>query len=182
MGPIVQLWQAVYKPDAYKQIAISQQDYTTKDPVDQFIYLEMSGVKAIIERVHDQISNIVGVLQGSIMLTPATQAIAEDLLKDQLPGSWEKMYDGPVNPSAWIRSINKKGTALCSLVSRVQQGALFRAPINLSDLLHPETFLNAFRQRSAREQKIAIDELKLVSSFENGKLGKSSIQLEGLYL
>lgn len=68
-------------------------------------------------------------------------------------------------------------------VNRVKQGALLRSPVVLSDLLHPETFLNAFRQRSARQFKVAIDELKLVSSFENGKLDKSaSIALDGLYL
>lgn len=60
---------------------------------------------------------------------------------------------------------------------------MLQKPVNLSDLLHPETFLNAFRQRSARLFKVAIDELKLVSSFENGKLDKqASIQLDGLYL
>jgi hypothetical protein len=53
------------------------------------------------------------------MLTPTIQAIAEDLLKGQLPGSWEKMFDGPTNPSSWLRVINKKGIALCGLVGRV---------------------------------------------------------------
>ena len=43
-------------------------------------------------------------------------------------------------------------------------------PVNLSDLFHPETFLNALRQRSARNLKIAIDELKLVSSFDQSKV------------
>jgi hypothetical protein len=93
------------------------------------------------------------------------------------------MWDGPINPSTWIRIINKKGLALVEWVNRVKQGALLRSPVVLSDLLHPETFLNAFRQRSARQFKVAIDELKLVSSFENGKLDKNaSISLDGLYL
>ena len=118
------------------------------------------------------------------MLTPATQTIAEELMKGQLPITWEKLWDnGPINPSAWIRTLNKKGIAMCGWVQRVQQGSLLNSPVNLSDLVHPETFLNAFRQRSARQFKVAIDELKLVSSFENGKLDKgASIQLEGLYL
>jgi hypothetical protein len=30
------------------------------------------------------------------------------------------------------------------------QGALLKAPISLSDLFHPETFLNALRQKAAR--------------------------------
>jgi dynein heavy chain 2 len=55
--------------------------------------------------------------------------------------------------------------------------------VNLGDLLHPETFLNAFRQKSARAYKVAIDELKLVSSFDKSKIGsQGSIIVEGLYL
>jgi len=55
--------------------------------------------------------------------------------------------------------------------------------MDLSDLFHPETFLNALRQRSARQLKIAIDELKLVSSFEPNKVSKNTcIQLDGLWL
>jgi len=53
----------------------------------------------------------------------------------------------------------------------------------MSELFHPETFLNALRQKSARQLKIAIDELKLVSSFEPKKIPPATaIQLEGLWL
>jgi len=43
------------------------------------------------------------------MLTPTIQKIATELLKGQLPDDWEKMWDGPVNPTNWIRAVNKKG-------------------------------------------------------------------------
>lgn len=56
-------------------------------------------------------------------------------------------------------------------------------PVNLSDLLHPETFLNAFRQKSARMFSVAIDELKLVSSFDQSKLNpEAAIEVQGLWL
>lgn len=55
-------------------------------------------------------------------------------------------------------------------MQRVQQRSLLNSPVCISDLLHPETFLNAFRQKSARMNNVAIDELKLVSSFEQGKI------------
>ena len=44
----------------------------------------------------------------------------------------------------------------------------------MSQLFHPETFLNALRQKSARQLKIAIDELKLVSSFEQKKIAAAT--------
>ena len=68
-------------------------------------------------------------------------------------------------------------------MQRVQQRSLLNSPVCISDLLHPETFLNAFRQKSARINQVAIDELKLVSTFEPGKLqANGSIQVEGLFL
>ena len=39
--------------------------------------------------------------------------------------------------------------------------------ISLADLFHPETFLNAFRQKCARSLKRGIDDLKLACSFED---------------
>jgi dynein heavy chain 2 len=68
-------------------------------------------------------------------------------------------------------------------MQRAEQRTLLAEPINLSHLFHPETFLNALRQKSARQLKIAIDDLKLVSSFERNKLsGATVVQLEGLWL
>lgn len=55
--------------------------------------------------------------------------------------------------------------------------------MNLSDLFYPDTFLNALRQRSARQLKVAIDELKLVSCFEKNKISApTAIQVDGLWL
>ena len=55
-------------------------------------------------------------------------------------------------------------------MQKVKSKQLLDGGVDLSDLFHPETFLNALRQRSARQLKIAIDELKLVASFEPNKV------------
>ena len=56
-------------------------------------------------------------------------------------------------------------------------------PIVLADLLHPETFLSAFRQRSARSLKCGIDDLKLISSFQPGSIkGENIIAIKDLLL
>ena len=128
--------------------------------------MEMVSVKKILAFVNESITSIIKVLQGTEMLTPKIQTEATALLKNSVPQSWEKMWEGPENPSSWIRVLCKKGTQLVQWVQRVQQKSLLSQPICLSDLLHPETFLNAFRQKSARLNSVAIDELKLVSSFE----------------
>lgn len=73
--------------------------------------------------------------------------------------------------------------ALISWVQHVQAKSLLKNGINLSDLFHPETFLNAFRQRNSRIMKVAIDELKLTSDFNNASQAKEgTIILDGLWL
>ena len=76
----------------------------------------MLAVRDLLNRVNDSISSITKVLQGQAMLTPAIQAVATELLKGCLPAAWEKLWDGPTNPTSWIRSVNKKGISLCTWV------------------------------------------------------------------
>jgi dynein heavy chain 2 len=116
------------------------------------------------------------------MLTAQNQKEATELLSGRIPPDWTSRWEGPDDPNEWLRVINKKATALIGWVQRVQQRQLLEHPVCLSDLIHPQTFLNALRQRSARRLQIAIDELKLVSTLEKRKLGDTSVQLEGLWL
>ena len=52
-------------------------------------------------------------------------------------------------------------------LSKAPNAQILKEPVTLADLFHPETFLSAFRQRSARALKKGIDDLKLVCSFED---------------
>ncbi len=52
---------------------------------------------------------------------------------------------------------------------------ILKEPLTLADLFHPETFLSAFRQRSARALKRGIDDLKLVCSFEDRVIKGSNV-------
>lgn len=183
LNPILQLWQNVFKAQIFRAIKVTQDDLRTPDPVDQFVFMEMISVKKILAFVNESIVSIIKVLEGTEMLTPKIQSEATALLKNQVPAAWEKQWEGPENPQNWLRILCKKGTQLVTWVQKTQQKQLLSGPICISDLLHPETFLNAFRQKSARLNKVAIDELKLVSSFEPGKIqANGAIQVEGLWL
>jgi len=107
--------------------------------------MEMVAVKKILGFVNESIGSITKVLKGSEMLTPKIQQEAMSLLKNSVPETWEKQWEGPENPSQWIRVLCKKGTSLIQWVQRVQQKQLLANAVSLSDLLHPETFLNALR-------------------------------------
>jgi len=132
--------------------------------------MEISKTIETLAKVNESIESIAKVLQGTETLTSDTQAIATSLLVGETPMPWIALWDGPEAPLNWIRVINRKATALRSWVTRIQGGSLLNNLLNLNDLFHPETFLNALRQRAARELKYAINDLKLVSSFEKGKI------------
>lgn len=117
------------------------------------------------------------------MLTPITEKVALELLKGEVPLVWIQIWEGPANPNQWLRAVCKKAYSLRGWLQRVQQQQLLNKAVNLSDLIHPETFLNALRQKSARLLKHAIDEMKLVSSFESNKVNpQAGVQLDGLWL
>lgn len=150
LGPICQSWQQLYKPETFDRITITQDHLNSRDPVEGFVFMEIATVKEILAYVHQSITTIGRILQGAEMLSDKSQKEATYLMKGQVPPSWETNWEGPENPSDWIRVVNKKAMALLGWLQKIQQKQLLERPVNLSDLFHPETFLNALRQRSAR--------------------------------
>jgi len=91
---------------------VGREELRSPDPVDQFVYMEMVSIKKIIGFVNESITAIIKVLQGTEMLTPKIQTEATSLLKNSVPQSWEKQWEGPENPQAWIRVLCKKGVQM----------------------------------------------------------------------
>lgn len=145
--------------------------------------MELHSVTEILLLVDESLSALRGILAGQGMLTAKSQKDATELLTGAVPSTWAARWEGPATPTQWIRVLNKKAVALLGWVKRMQQGQLLQGGVDLGDLFHPETFLNALRQKSARRLKLAIDELKLVSSFETDKLpAEGTVRLDGLWL
>ena len=70
--------------------------------------MELTYVIDILQRVHESVTSIIRVLQGSEMLTPDTEKVATSLLKGDVSTTWCTIWDGPSNPNAWIRLVTKK--------------------------------------------------------------------------
>lgn len=183
LRPICEMWIALYPRETFEKFKVSQSQLNAADPVEAFVFMEIATVKDVLAGVHESVATITRILEGAEMLTAKSQKEATELLKGVVPASWTTKWEGPEAPTAWISLVNKKAAALLQWAEKVGKKALLSGAVDLSDLFHPETFLNALRQRSARKLGIAIDELKLVSTFEVGKLqGETAITLEGLSL
>lgn len=74
--------------------------------------MEILTVKGILQSVHESITTIIGILQGTEMLTDKSQREAKTLLKGQVPATWEQAWEGPEDPNKWISTVNQKAVAL----------------------------------------------------------------------
>ena len=69
----------------------------------------------------------------------------------QVPTSWCDLWEGPDDPSLYLRSLVGKALALGAWEERGRGGTLLQGgALDLSELFHPNTFLNALRQQTAR--------------------------------
>ena len=68
----------------------------------------------------------------------------------QVPLSWSSHLEGPEDPIHWLRALVAKTLALGSWVEKCNSDSLLGDVLDLSELFHPDTFLNALRQQTAR--------------------------------
>ena len=103
----------------------------------------------------------------------------------QVPVSWLREWEGPEEPALYLRSLVGKTLALGVWEERGREGRVLQDTLDLSELFHPDTFLNALRQQTARfaemshifpcngglflcvrAMKCSMDSLKLVCSWK----------------
>ena len=76
-------------------------------------------------------------------------------MKNIIPEEWSNIWDGPELPNSYLKSLGKKIKGMGNYIRNVNEDKLLQnCDINLSEFLHPEAFINALRQKTAREKKI----------------------------
>ena len=142
--------------------------------------MEAKHAYKMLETVHQSLEGISKVISGTGLLTSSIEHDGKALLQSLVPDSWTEMWEGPSSPIPWLRALVRRTSALKKWVESVKNGSIFGDSLALGELFHPETFLNALRQLSARKASVPMEQLKLISSFD-GKF-PGSIQLKGLLL
>mmetsp|Transcript_11234 Transcript_11234/g.1741 ORF Transcript_11234/g.1741 Transcript_11234/m.1741 type:complete len:90 (+) Transcript_11234:820-1089(+) len=84
----------------------------------------------------------------------------------EVPAKWYSIWDGAEVPNAWLKGFAKRVTCLKKWIEKTNQKCLLDEDLNLSELFHPEVFLNALKQKCCRLLKKPLNELKLASSFD----------------
>ena len=73
--------------------------------------------------------------------------------------SWLREWEGPEEPVLYLRSLVGKTLALGVWEERGREGRLLKDTLDLSELFHPDTFLNALRQQTARYSYVQTNRL-----------------------
>eukprot|EP00753_Platysulcus_tardus_P014516 PLAT4386.4.p1 GENE.PLAT4386.4~~PLAT4386.4.p1 ORF type:complete len:4448 (-),score=2754.09 PLAT4386.4:79-13422(-) len=185
LSPLLDLWRRLTdsSPDSLERPPALKGDGSSM-PTHSFVELECAFAYDLIVRVADDMDALDRVLQGTGLLTPAIQKLAQALIAGQVPESWEDAWEGPSKPSGWLRGLVLRKVALSRWARAVKSGSLLEDSISLVELFNPGTFLNALRQETARRMGCSIDSLKFVSAWGAASIRGAELQvsLSGLLL
>ncbi|CAM9131219.1 unnamed protein product, partial [Ectocarpus sp. 4 AP-2014] len=151
-------------------------------PVDAFVAMEAEAAVCLCEIVAASLGSVKKVVYGTALLTPAIQATGGALIAGRVPPAWSCLWEGPETPQVWLTAMARKKASLSRWEAGVARGDLLDKPIDLSNLFNPNTFLNALRQQTARLSGCSMDALKLVFSWDKGRLKSAPLPatIEGL--
>lgn len=116
-----------------------------------FFSLESETGLALIRKIHSDLSILSKVLRGVALITNDIFELASDLMKQKTPETWMGMWEGPENPSKFMKDVIVNVTAVFAWKDAAKSGKLLNSPIQMFKLFNPPTFLNALRQMTARK-------------------------------
>ncbi|EGR34655.1 hypothetical protein IMG5_004580 [Ichthyophthirius multifiliis] len=169
LEPIFLLWNTLNK-NIKNLPQIKNQDLLTNDPIESFVFLEAQQSFLMLEKINQQINNLQKVLEGNALLTTEIHQTGNDLMLGNIPEKWLKIWEGAENPSQWLKGFTTRVSQLKKWLENTKNNTLVNNSVNLADLFHPDVFLNAVRQKSARLMKKPLNDLKIVCSFDNKKI------------
>ena len=175
LGPMIERWAAMAGDHVLSQP--EGEERRDADPLEAFVVMEDDAAWRTVRAVDAELGMLKKVLYGSGLLTPAIQATASALLAAEVPRQWEARWEGPENPSVWLRELLRRKRALVGWRARALRGSLLDDELDLSELFSPGTFLNALRQQTARTLRCSMDALKLVSSWSSKGLKGAALSI-----
>ncbi|KAM9852784.1 cytoplasmic dynein 2 heavy chain 1 isoform 4-T4 [Aulostomus maculatus] len=183
LSPILNLWKKLNQGSTLIHQKVAPPMDGQGSPVLSFITLEQFNAIRLVQGIHQSLAALSKVIRGTQLLTPEVQKLATALLNQECPLTWQNKWDGPEEPMQYLRAVVTRAFAMQSWVERAARQALLSDTLDLSELFHPDTFLNALRQETARSVGCSMDSLLFVSSWRSPVVqAKLQIKVGGLQL
>ncbi|XP_024132434.1 cytoplasmic dynein 2 heavy chain 1 [Oryzias melastigma] len=183
LSPILNLWKKLNQGSTLIHQKVDPPAEGQRSPILSFIVLEQFNAIRLIQNIHQSLAALSKVIRGTQLLTPDVQKLATALLNQECPITWQNKWEGPEEPMQYLRAVVTRALAMQSWVERAGRQALLSNILDLSELFHPDTFLNALRQETARSLGCSMDSLVFASSWRSPLAqAKLQIQVGGLQL
>uniref|UniRef100_A0A3Q0T4R8 Cytoplasmic dynein 2 heavy chain 1 n=1 Tax=Amphilophus citrinellus TaxID=61819 RepID=A0A3Q0T4R8_AMPCI len=183
LSPILNLWKKLNQGSTLIHQKVDPPTEGQKSPVLSFIALEQFNAVRLVQSIHQSLAALSKVIRGTQLLTPEVQKLATALLNQECPLTWQNKWEGPEEPMQYLRAVVTRALAIQSWVERASRQALLSDILDLSELFHPDTFLNALRQETARTMSCSMDSLVFVSSWRSPVAqAKLQVKIGGLQL
>ncbi|XP_071781183.2 cytoplasmic dynein 2 heavy chain 1 [Centroberyx gerrardi] len=183
LSPVLNLWKKLNQGSSLIHQKVAPPSEGHGSPVLSFIVLEQFSAIRLVQGIHQSLAALSKVIRGTQLLTAEVQKLATALLNQECPLTWQNKWEGPEEPMQYLRTVVTRALAIQSWVERAGRQALLSDTLDLSDLFHPDTFLNALRQETARSMGCSMDSLMFVSSWRSPIAeAKLQVKVGGLQL
>ncbi|KAK3929891.1 Cytoplasmic dynein 2 heavy chain 1 [Frankliniella fusca] len=189
LSPILNLWKKLNQNLGLIHLRLDSKEIIEKDnmaksPLEVFVMLEFHRAVELVQLVHQSLAAVSKVIRGTSLPNSVALATAGALISQETPSSWQAQWDGPGSPLHYVRGLVTRAAAIQRWRDKALQERFWSEALDLSDLLHPDTFLSALKQQTARELKTPLDQLALDCNWTE-PIGRgrnvrvSGVQLEG---
>lgn len=103
------------------------------------------------------------------------------IFKSKVPDIWQKQWEGPIETFAYFRAVMHRAENILNWKTQLANLNLFKVPIDLSVLFHPQTFLATLKQYTAVQKKTTTENLRLACHWSNTK-SPNAVTIENLQL
>lgn len=183
LSPVLNLWKKLNQGSNLIHQKVSPPNERQGSPVLSFIILEQFNAIRLVQSIHQSLAALSKVIRGTSLLTSEVQKLATALLNQECPLSWQNKWEGPEDPMQYLRGVVARTLAIQNWVDKAEKQSLLSDTLDLAELFHPDTFLNALRQETARTMTCSMDSLKFVASWKSRITGaQQQVKIGGLQL
>ncbi|XP_028817493.1 cytoplasmic dynein 2 heavy chain 1 isoform X3 [Denticeps clupeoides] len=177
LSPVLNLWKKLNQGSSLIHQKVSPPSESQSSPVLSFVVLEQFNAVRLVQGIHHSLAALSKVIRGTSLLTADVHKLASALLSQECPLSWQNKWEGPEDPMQYLRAVVARALAIQGWVEKAERHGLLNDTLDLSELFHPDTFLNALRQETARSMNCSMDSLKFVASWKS-KIAEATLPVK----
>ncbi|XP_023565248.1 cytoplasmic dynein 2 heavy chain 1 [Octodon degus] len=177
LSPVLSLWKKLNQNSNLIHQKVLPPSDRQGSPVLSFVMLEQFSAIRLVQSVHQSLAALSKVIRGATLLSSEVHKLASALLNQKCPLTWQNKWEGPEDPLQYLRGLVARALAIQNWVDKAENQTLLTDTLDLSELFHPDTFLNALRLETARAMGHSVDSLKFVASWK-GRLQEAKLQIK----